>query len=175
MAVVNGITTVQKRIQREAKLKTHKLTVGLIEAGLRLQRESMKIVPVDYGNLKASAFTRAEGQDTPYVVVTVGYTAAYAVYVHENLDAKHGAQFNQYYADELAAAKRRQRAAAKARRKPGPTYSLRAIARQVRATRSVSGPFRHNRGEKQQAKFLEQPFRLLRNTLMLIVGMRLRS
>jgi len=33
---------------------------GLLVAGLRLQRESQKLVPVDTGNLKASAFTEKE-------------------------------------------------------------------------------------------------------------------
>lgn len=36
------------------------LTQGLLMAGLRLQRESQEMVPVDTGNLKASAFTRIE-------------------------------------------------------------------------------------------------------------------
>lgn len=33
---------------------------SLLLVGLRLQRESMQLVPVDTGNLKASAFTRIE-------------------------------------------------------------------------------------------------------------------
>ena len=33
---------------------------ALLMAGLRLQRESQQLVPVDTGNLKASAFTRKE-------------------------------------------------------------------------------------------------------------------
>ena len=36
------------------------LEQALLMAGLRLQRESQKRVPVDTGNLKASAFTRKE-------------------------------------------------------------------------------------------------------------------
>lgn len=37
-----------------------KLGQALMMAGLRLQRESQQLVPVDTGNLKASAFTRKE-------------------------------------------------------------------------------------------------------------------
>jgi hypothetical protein len=37
-----------------------KLHQALMMAGLRLQRESQQLVPVDTGNLKASAFTRRE-------------------------------------------------------------------------------------------------------------------
>lgn len=36
------------------------LIKALIEGGLRLQRESQELVPVDIGNLKASAFTEKE-------------------------------------------------------------------------------------------------------------------
>ncbi len=35
---------------------------ALLLAGLRLQRESQKLVPVDTGNLRASAFTRLEAK-----------------------------------------------------------------------------------------------------------------
>lgn len=152
MAGIQNITAVQQRLQREKNVRLQKLTLGLKEAGLYLLRASLKIVPVDYGNLKASGFTRCEAENTTAPEVIVGYTALYAVFVHEDLEAKHGAQFNAYYAQELAAAKKRQRKGGRS-----------------------TGPFRHNRGEGQQAKFLEQPFRLLRNTLMLIVGLRVRS
>ncbi len=36
------------------------ITQGLLACGFRIQREAQKRVPVDTGNLKASAFTRAE-------------------------------------------------------------------------------------------------------------------
>lgn len=39
---------------------TGTLLKGLFAAGLRLQRESQKLVPIDTGNLKGSAFTRKE-------------------------------------------------------------------------------------------------------------------
>lgn len=47
------------RIAKAAKL-TGSLLKGLLVGGLFLQRESQKEVPVDTGNLKASAFTRKE-------------------------------------------------------------------------------------------------------------------
>ena len=37
---------------------------GLLLAGLRIQRESQKIVPIDTGNLRASAFCRKESSNT---------------------------------------------------------------------------------------------------------------
>lgn len=55
---------------------------GLKLAGLLLQRDSQSHVPVEFGALKASSYMRATGAlfDT---VVDVGYTASYAMHVHE--------------------------------------------------------------------------------------------
>lgn len=55
-----------KRLKNElAKIISSSVKkVGLVQAmflaGLRLQKESQELVPVEYGNLKASAFTRIE-------------------------------------------------------------------------------------------------------------------
>ena len=50
----------------------------------------MEIVPVRYGKLKGSASTRKqEGTSGFNTVVIVAYGAAYAIYVHENLRARH--------------------------------------------------------------------------------------
>lgn len=56
---------------------------GLRLAGLVLQRASQEQVPVEFGVLKASAFTKAGGVGLK-TFVDVGFTAAYAVYIHEN-------------------------------------------------------------------------------------------
>lgn len=45
-------------IIKATRVATESLLKGLMIAGLRLQRESQKRVPVDTGNLKGSAFTR---------------------------------------------------------------------------------------------------------------------
>lgn len=52
-------------------------------AGQLLQGESQRLVPVDFGILKASAYTRSEGKSFN-TVVGIGYTALYAMYVHEH-------------------------------------------------------------------------------------------
>ena len=57
---------------------------GLLDAGLQIQSVSQSRTPVDEGNLKGSAFTRKENGG-----VVTGNTAAYAIYVHENLEATH--------------------------------------------------------------------------------------
>lgn len=50
------------------------------------QAEAQRRVPVHKGNLRASAYTR-KAQTNPKAV-EVGFTAAYAIYVHENLEQK---------------------------------------------------------------------------------------
>ena len=63
---------------------------GLMKAGLFLQRESQKIVPVDTGTLKNTAFTRKKDGTSGFETeVVVGYRTDYDIYVHEDLDAKH--------------------------------------------------------------------------------------
>jgi hypothetical protein len=44
----------------QAAIRGQTLATGLLLAGLRLQRESQKLVPVDTGALKNSAFTELE-------------------------------------------------------------------------------------------------------------------
>lgn len=91
MALVMGVEGVKEVLQNLKKshwLIGDQVAVGLKRAGLFIQRESQKIVPVDTGALKNSAFTRADGRGWN-TLVQVGYTQGYAIYVHENLEAKH--------------------------------------------------------------------------------------
>lgn len=48
------------RIVGTAMQRGVRMAQSLLLAGLRLQRESQRNVPVEYGNLRASAFTRLE-------------------------------------------------------------------------------------------------------------------
>ena len=81
------VATVVARMKKERMVAAMKVGRGLRVAGTFIQRTSQKEVPVDEGNLKGSAFTRVDGVgfDTK---VTVGYEAAYAVFVHENVEMK---------------------------------------------------------------------------------------
>jgi len=127
MAVTSGIKVVGlervlKRINKMAAKIPYRTLKGMITAGLYVQGEAMKLVPVDLGNLRSSAFTvwgassanksgKFSGpkgsemkQDHDQVVseenskmsksiifpsVEVGFSAYYAVFVHEDLDAAH--------------------------------------------------------------------------------------
>lgn len=88
MGNVRGLRAVQKAMREARKRHTRGLVRGLKIAGLALQRESQRIVPVDTSNLKNSAFTRYTMRGRQHVVY-VGYTAAYAIFVHEILDNWH--------------------------------------------------------------------------------------
>lgn len=84
IAQVLGVQGVLNKLKKQKDAIGTGLSLGLRKAGLRLQRESQLLVPVDLGMLKNSAFTRSShgGFQT---VVTVGYTASYALYVHEKV------------------------------------------------------------------------------------------
>lgn len=85
MADISTITGVQQIIANIAKAKSNMekgFVDGLKLAGLKLQRESQQLVPVNFGVLKSSAYTRARGQGFT-TIIRVGYTAGYALFVHE--------------------------------------------------------------------------------------------
>ena len=79
---LRGLQTVLRNMATRIGRVETRWGFALKAAGLLLQRESQKLVPVDFGFLKASAYTRATGTGLA-TVVQVGYTASYAVYVHE--------------------------------------------------------------------------------------------
>jgi hypothetical protein len=79
---LTGLAEVLKKLKEHQKALGEGCERGLKKAGLLLQRESQNVVPVNTGNLKASAFTRSEGEGFK-TVVEVGYAAGYALYVHE--------------------------------------------------------------------------------------------
>ena len=78
-------TTVPKAVEK-----------GQIKAAKMLLKASQKVVPVGdgtrqaAGTLKRSGFVSVSGKGLD-TVCTVGYTAPYAIYVHENLSARHKA------------------------------------------------------------------------------------
>ncbi len=66
---------------------TEGLTVeGLMAGGLIILAEAQRRVPVEYGNLRASGFVQKSPNDPNSV--DIGFTASYAMAVHENLEQK---------------------------------------------------------------------------------------
>lgn len=83
---VTGLDDVLENLNKAiAKIKGD-VIAGLLEAGLLIERESDKDLPVEFGNLKGSSYTRRHPTDPD--AVQVGYTAAYAVFVHEATEEK---------------------------------------------------------------------------------------
>lgn len=79
-----GLEEAFARLNREIADVEGRTITGLMIGGLIIQRESQRRVPVEYGNLRASAYTRRALTDE--TAVEVGYTASYALDVHENLE-----------------------------------------------------------------------------------------
>jgi hypothetical protein len=146
---VTGLEKVLKNLDRANVKIGEAVARGLVKGGLVLQAASMDIVPVQLGNLKASCFTRNVGGKGFDTDVVVGYTAGYAVYVHEDLTKTHGKEFNALHAEEIAAAAGTPRGTAKGGMFP--------------------------RGENQQAKFLERPMREKRIEILKIVAAEARG
>jgi hypothetical protein len=88
---ITGMTQVLANMKKSTVVLGKQMETGLKKGGLFLQRESMKIVPVDLNNLRPSARTDNVGGSglSADIVVHYGAGADYAVYVHEDMDAKH--------------------------------------------------------------------------------------
>jgi len=87
-AHVKGFDVVMRNLNAEIKAMKVRAMKGLIEATIIIRRgtetQEPKI-PVDTGNLRNSWFTTTNSfQGSPYV--SFGYTANYAVFVHEMVD-----------------------------------------------------------------------------------------
>lgn len=102
---LKGVKEIVKRLHTVAGETAKGMEKGLVKAGAFLLRESQKIVPVDTGALKNSGFVRKDGEGFK-TDVTVGYTMEYAIYVHENLDARHARGKQAKYLEDPARAKR---------------------------------------------------------------------
>jgi len=140
---ISGLPTVLRNLRSANDKIGMGIGRGLKRAGIFLQRESMKIVPVDLGNLKATATTRNVGGIgfRTDIIVSYGSSACdYAIYVHENLEALHGERFNVAYADRIAS-----------------------------ATTPAQKKKWSKRGPNQQAKFLEKPAREKKSEIIAII------
>lgn len=139
MSRVEGLQAVLNRIRLERTRRTRGLERGLAAAGLHLGSLADKEVPVDLGELKASRYVTPPDRSGGQVTVEVGYTAKYAIFVHEIRFRKsfvlvtHGEEYNIRHAEDIAARR---------------TYSYRGVRRRY-----------HKRGPAQAWKFLERPYR----------------
>lgn len=140
---VTGMGKVIKNLRKVSRKSGMGIERGFKKAGAHILRESQQEVPVDLGHLKGSGFVRKTKGTRASTVVTVGYTADYAVFVHENEKAAHGEEYNRKYAEQIRKAKDR--------RKKGTKASVRP------------------RGPGQKAKFLEDPAVRNRKKVLLFI------
>ena len=141
---LTGMSSVLSKLKAYGKSQERSIRRGLVKGGRFLQRKSQEIVPVEFSNLKNSAFTRDIGAISPDIIV--GYTADYAVFVHEDLEKKHGKEFNAAY---------------------GRIYA--EGDKDMYGRKKKAGTREKLRGENQQAKFLERPAREHRAEILGIV------
>lgn len=86
-AGIEGVKEVIRTIKRRKNQLSYGVEAGLQKAGNFLIGESMKKVPVEFGELIGSAYVRVKGRGFKRDV-EVGYTAPYALYVHEAVGMK---------------------------------------------------------------------------------------
>lgn len=83
-AEIKGLESVLAGFWKVRGSTAKKAERALKRAGAALLRMSQKLVPVEFGPLKASGFVRADGSGFS-TRITVGYTASYALNVHEKV------------------------------------------------------------------------------------------
>lgn len=78
----------------------------VFKSTLTVQRNAQKLVPILTGELRKSGMNPPQyvGRADYNPAYMIGYTAEYAVYVHEDLTKLHGSEFNRVYAQQIAAA-----------------------------------------------------------------------
>jgi hypothetical protein len=81
---VRGFDEVMRNLNEQINGIKDRSFAGLMEAGLKIEAGSNERAPREYGNLVGSSYTRKAQDDS--LAVEIGYTAAYAVYVHEDLE-----------------------------------------------------------------------------------------
>ncbi|MCP4566478.1 MAG: hypothetical protein GY841_02725 [FCB group bacterium] len=157
--VLNAMKSAEKRHARNAQ-------IGLRRAANELERDSKEIVPVDLGPLKASGKTVLEGRGFDREA-SVEYSAKYAVYVHENPNAAHGAEFNR----QLKEGKKK---TAQGKRKK-PVKGKKKDEDSAGAVKAKGKVHKATRGVNQQYKYLEKPARENRKKYIAKVAEQMRK
>jgi len=103
---VTGQDKIIRNLNKQIVAMSERNRAGMSEAALIVKRESMIRTPVKTGNLKGSTYTAVVSNMRTGVSGEIGYTAAYAVYVHENLDAHHNVGQARFLAMALVAKER---------------------------------------------------------------------
>ena len=136
MRNVKGLPQLKRRLHQAANRHALGFARGARAAGKMLLRESNKIIPVDTSNLQSTGYVAVTGKSFS-TIVSVGYTADYAVEVHEETWKVHGEDYNAKYAEQIAL---------------GATYYIFRDGVAIERTYRLRKP-------EEQAKFLETAVR----------------
>ena len=117
---VRGIKKIQKNAKKFIKANHLKLSGGVFEAGESIRRTALPITPREFGDLRYSSFTvsatniagnlaqaSAKGAlrslaERGIVMAVTGYDTYYAVFVHEDMEARHKAPTSAKYLQKAA-------------------------------------------------------------------------
>lgn len=80
-------TKIMQNVQVILGRKAKGAVAGLFRVGLKIQRQAQEWVPVEYGDLRSSAYTKKVETQRGSTVV-VGFAAKHAIFVHENTEMK---------------------------------------------------------------------------------------
>lgn len=103
-----GLKKVISNLKRSQLMLGRKFELGLKSGGLLLQREAQKITPVDTSNLRGGARTRKLSGSGFDADIVVEFLAEYAVFVHEDLEARHAEGTSAKFLEKPARQKRRE-------------------------------------------------------------------
>lgn len=85
---ISGFDNVLRNLNQKIGMIKSKSRQGLKVAGLIVEGASKRMTPVDTGNLRAGTYTELL-EISGNVGVEIGYTANYAVFVHERTELHH--------------------------------------------------------------------------------------
>lgn len=80
---ITGVGTVNRNLARAGARIQRGVAAGVYAAALQVKAEAMRRTPKETGNLQQSAYARMVSGASLNAIAEVGYTAAYAPYVHE--------------------------------------------------------------------------------------------
>lgn len=85
---ISGVNKVLNNLNKEVLGMRNRSRAGMRTVGFMVKATSLSLTPVDTGNLRGGAYMRS--YDTPDGPgAEIGYTAAYAVFVHERTELHH--------------------------------------------------------------------------------------
>lgn len=84
---MKGLDATLKNLNKKILAIKNVTVDGLLAGGLIVQADAQRHVPVEFGVLRQSAYTR-KVRDGASPLVEVGFSAKYAPWVHENLEMK---------------------------------------------------------------------------------------